>query len=63
MATNRPHFHIWQEARTGRIFYRLARPFHTRQAANQYGKRRNPDDPEKFMVRQCNSEKCKPKID
>ena len=60
---NRPHYHVWLKARTGRIFYRLARGFHTtRQAASQWGKRRQPVA-EKRMVLKCTAEKCRPKLD
>ena len=52
MATaNRPHFHPWLEARTGRMIYRLSRGFWTRQAARQWAKRHRPDRP--AVIRQC----------
>ena len=58
---NRPHYHVWLRARTGRIFYVLSRGFHTRQAAAKYGARRQPDS-EKRMVLACEDERCKPKL-
>ncbi len=58
---NRPHFHIWLQAKGGKIFYKLAKGYHTRQAAGQAGKRRQPD-PEKRMVIQCDREECRPKL-
>ena len=33
--TNRPHYHIWKKARTGRIFYRIATPYTHRQSAQR----------------------------
>ena len=62
MAANRPHFHVWLQAKTGRIFYKLARPYHTRQAARQAGMRRQ-HDPARRMVMQCADPKCAPKLD
>ncbi|MCY4289301.1 MAG: hypothetical protein OXC63_11970 [Aestuariivita sp.] len=32
---NRPHYHIWKKARTGRIFYRLATAYTHRQSAQR----------------------------
>ena len=58
---NRPHFHAWAKARTGRMIYRLARPFHTKQAARQWAKRHYPD--RKTMILQCDGEDCRPKVD
>ena len=61
MATNRPHYHVWLMARTERIFYKLARGFHTRQAARQWARRnRAGTDP---MVFRCDKEACRPKLD
>lgn len=63
MKANRPHFHVWLEARGGRMRYRLARPFHTRQAAAQWAKRRYAGEPwRKPMVLNCWEEKCAPKL-
>ena len=62
MILNRPHYHVWLKARTGRIFYCLARGFQTRQAASQWGKRRQPDT-DKRMTLRCTNEKCRPKLD
>lgn len=61
MPTNRPHYHVWLKAATGRIFYRLARGFHTRQAAAQWARRRQPAS-DRRMVIQCTREKCKPPL-
>lgn len=58
---NRPHFHIWVKARTGRMFYVLARAFHTRQAARQYANRHRPGV--EVMVLQCFERKCAPPLD
>ena len=58
---NRPHFHIWRLARTGRIFYVLKRGFHTRQAARQWAQRREKDQ-SRYMILQCDSEKCCPPL-
>ncbi len=58
---NRPHFHVWLEARTGRMIYRLARGFHTRQAARQWAKRHRPD--RQTMVLQCTKQACRPRLD
>ena len=58
---NRPHYHVWAEARTGRMLYRLARAFHTRQAARQWAKRWYPDRP--CTVRECFKPECAPKLD
>ena len=61
MPANRPHYHVWLRARTGRIYYRLARGFHTRQAASKYAQRRQPE-PGWRMVIQCEDERCKPAL-
>ena len=53
---NRPHFHVWRMATGDRAFFRLARGFHTRQAARQFAKRR--DTPERLMVLQCERTAC-----
>ena len=58
---NRPHYHVWRKARTGRIFYILKRGFHTRQAARQWAVRRKLDQ-DSFMVLQCDCEKCRPPL-
>ena len=57
---NRPHYHAWMLAPTGRIYYFVKRGFHTRQAARQWAQRRKPKD--EFMVRQCECEKCRPPL-
>ncbi len=59
---NRPHFHVWFQAKTGRIFWKAARSFVTRQAAGQWAQRRE-DDPVKRMVLQCELDHCKPKLE
>ena len=61
MAANRPHYHVWFLAATGRAFFRTGPGFHTRQAAQQWARRRRSDGME-FMVRQCEIDKCKPKL-
>ncbi|MCY4121308.1 MAG: hypothetical protein OXG72_10365 [Acidobacteria bacterium] len=62
MPANRPHYHLWLMAATGRIFYRVGRSFHTRQAARQYGMRRQ-SAPERRIVLQCWNEECRPPLD
>lgn len=62
MAANRPHYHVWLLAATDRIFYKVQRGFFTRQAARQYGARREPD-PSRVMVRQCTEERCRPRLE
>jgi len=59
---NRPHYHVWYMAATGRAFFRLARGFHTRQAARQFAVRRQPD-PKRRMVLECTNPACAPKLD
>ena len=59
---NRPHYHVWNLASTGRAFFRLTRGFHTRQAARQYAKRRQSDSSQ-FMVLECRNPGCRPKLD
>ena len=49
-------------AKTGRIFYRLARGFHTRQAVRQWAMHREPDA-DRFTIRQCTNEKCRARLD
>lgn len=61
MTGNRPHYHVWLEARTGRMIYRLARGFFTRQAARQWALRHRPD--RKPIVRPCEDGKCRPRLD
>ena len=63
--TNRPHFHLWAKARQpdgkpGRMLYRLARSFHTRQAARQWGKRHYAA--RETTVLQCSDPRCGPKL-
>lgn len=62
MATNRPHYHVWLQAKTGRIFYKVTRGFHTRQAAAQWAKRRQTA-PERRIVLKCELDACKPALD
>lgn len=62
MPANRPHYHPWLMAATGRIFYRVTRGFFTRQAAHKYAARRQPD-PDKRIVLKCWEEKCAPRLD
>ena len=33
---NRPHFHVWKLAKGDRAYFKLVRPFHTRQNARKY---------------------------
>ena len=61
MTANRSHHHIWLRAATGRIYYRLARGFFTRQAAGQWGKRNRPD--RERMILKCDGARCAPKLD
>ena len=62
--TNRPHHHCWALARGGRMFYRVARSFSTKQACSQWAKRNYGEKLEKeFMVRQCENPDCAPKLD
>ena len=61
MPTNRPHFHVWAKARTGRIFYLIARGFHTSQAGRQWAKRNHAD--RETMVLKCDKEACRPPLD
>ncbi len=60
MSVNRPHFHPWLKAATGRAFFR-ARSFHTRQAARQWALRRAGADD--LLVRPCTCTRCKPALD
>ena len=59
--TNKEHFHCWIVHRDGRMIYRLARGFHTRQAADQWGKRHRSEDDR--LIRRCWLEKCAPSLD
>ena len=61
MAANRPHFHVWRLAKTGRIFYQVARGFHTGQAARQWASRYE-NAPDRYMLRQCLDETCTPQL-
>ena len=62
--TNRAHYHVWVLARGGRIRYRLARPFWTRQAAHQWARRRYAGEPDRDpKIEQCWEAKCAPKLD
>ena len=62
MASNRPHFHVWRMAKTGKIFYKLAKPHFTRQVAGKLARRLEPD-PARRMVIQCDCPECAPKLD
>ena len=59
---NKPHYHVWLLARTDKIFYKLAWPFNTRQAARQWAMRREPDGDRRIVI-QCFKRHCGPKID
>ena len=61
MTANRAHHHVWLRAATGRIYYRLARGFFTRQAAGQWGKRNRPD--RERMILKCEEARCAPTLD
>ena len=61
LRTNKPHYHVWLTAKGGRIFYRLAWPFESGQAARQWANRNRPD--QECMVRQCDLLKCAPKFE
>ncbi len=41
--------------------YRLARGFHTRQAADQWGRRHRPEAERE--IKRCDREKCRPALD
>lgn len=59
---NRPHYHVWRKARTGRIYYKLTRPFFRRQNARKYAVHRKwPNDT--FMVIRCDDPRCAPTLD
>ena len=61
---NRPHFHVWVTPRgSDRMMYRWARGFHTQQAADKYGRRRFPDEPDRVIVRKCANPACRPSLD
>ena len=60
MPTNRPHFHVWLQAKTGRMFYKC-RPFHTRQTAREWAMRRQAES-EKRLVLKCELDACRPKL-
>lgn len=60
MKANRPHFHVWRKAATGRAYFRLARGFHTSQAARQWAKRNRPDA--EHMVIACYDAACAPPL-
>lgn len=58
--TNRPHFHPWLLASTGRAYFRC-RGFFTRQAARQWALRRRVYSHE-IMVLACTDPQCKPAL-
>lgn len=58
---NRPHYHVWRLADGERAYFKLARGFHTRQAAHQFERRREPDK-SRYIIRECWRERCKPKL-
>jgi len=61
MKSNRPHFHVWIQARTGTMFYRLARGFDHAQTAKRWAKRNYPGQPS--LVLQCHKRRCAPPLD
>lgn len=61
MTANRPHFHAWFLASTGRIWYWNKRGFFTRQAARQWAARRRPKG--QHMVLQCHNPACAPMLE
>ena len=58
---NRPHYHVWIKADGDRAFFKRARGFHTRQAAQQYVVRQEPD-PGRRLVLKCHDYRCRPKL-
>lgn len=65
MKTNRPHYHVWIFAdpggfRPAQMAYRLARAFHTRQAAQQWAKRDGRGNG--FQVLKCHHFRCRPRL-
>ena len=61
--TNRPHYHVWIFATSRdapRMAYRLARAFHTRQAAQQWAKRDGRGNG--FQVLKCHHFRCRPRL-
>ena len=61
LKANRPHYHLWIKAKSGRMFYRLAYPYESRQAARQWGKRNKPDS--ECMALKCDRLRCAPKFE
>ena len=59
MPTNRPHYHPWHTAPTGRAMFKQ-RARHTRQAARQWSERRIGKG--NFIVLACSDERCKPPL-
>ena len=62
MTANRPHYHVWKLAKGDRAIFMLRRGFHTRQNARKYALRRDVP-PDRFIVRPCEREACKPPLD
>ena len=60
MKANRPHYHVWLKAKTGRIWYKLARSFNSHQAAVQWGKRNKPES--ERMSLKCEDVRCRPPL-
>ena len=58
---NRAHYHIWIRHRDGKIQYRLAWPYWSKQAGRQWAKRNRPAD--QIKVEACEGERCAPKLD
>ena len=62
MSQNRPHYHVWLLAASGRAWFRLGgAAFWSRQAANQWCKRNKGG--RKWMVQQCEEPACAPRLD
>lgn len=59
---NRPHFHCWRRAATGRAFFILGRPHRTRSVANRWLARRVAD-PAHRLVLACWLPECAPQLD
>ena len=59
--TNEPHFHLWVRHASGRMEWRLAWPYRSKQAARQWGQRNRPD--QNIRVEECYLRKCAPKLD
>ena len=50
------HYHVWVQARTGRMQYRLAKAFNTPQAARQWAQRNY--EGRDIVIQQCPDPRC-----